>query len=201
MTAPPSEKPAAAAPAGLRIAIVGAESTGKTALAERLATRLSEHTGWHSTWVPEWLRAWCDREGRTPRPDEQRAIAEQQQALIEAAAARHALVVCDTTPLMTAVYSRLLFWDTTLDGYALARQREVTLTLVTAPDIPWVADGLQRDGPQVRGPVDEAVRELLTEHRLPWARVTGEGEARVDNAVAAVLAHLRGKGLWRAPRA
>jgi len=192
-------QPGAAAPTGLRIAIVGAESTGKTALAEQLALRLAGRTGWPSTWVPEWLRAWCDREGRTPRRDEQRAIAEQQQVLIEAAAARHALVVCDTTPLMTAVYSRLLFWDTSLDGYALARQREVTLTLVTAPDIPWVADGLQRDGPQVRGPVDEAVRELLTEHHLPWARVTGEGEARVDNAEAAVMAHLRGKGLWRAP--
>ena len=179
----------------LRIAIVGAESTGKTALAAALAGRLAAQTGWRCTWVPEWLRDWCDQAGRTPRRDEQRAIAEQQQALIERAAAGHDLVVCDTTPLMTAVYSRLIFWDTTLDAYAVARQREVSLTLLTALDLPWVADGLQRDGPQVRAPVDEAVRELLTEHRLPWARVAGEGEARVDNAVAAVTTHLRGKGL------
>lgn len=181
--------------AALRIAIVGAESTGKTALAAALAERLAQHTGWRCTWVPEWLRTWCDRAGRTPRRDEQRAIAEQQQALIDDAAASHDLVVCDTTPLMTAVYSRLLFWDTTLDAYAVARQREVSLTLLTALDIPWVADGLQRDGPQVRGPVDEAVRELLTEQRLPWARVAGEGEARVENAAAVVTTHLRGKGL------
>lgn len=179
----------------LRIAIVGAESTGKTALAAALAERLAQHTGWRCTWVPEWLRTWCDRAGRTPRRDEQRAIAEQQQALIEDAAASHDLVVCDTTPLMTAVYSRLLFWDTTLDAYAVARQREVSLTLLTALDIPWVADGLQRDGPQVRGPVDETVRELLTEQRLPWARVAGEGEARVENAAAVVTTHLRGRGL------
>ena len=181
--------------AALRIAIVGAESTGKTALAAALAERLAQHTGWRCTWVPEWLRTWCDRAGRTPRRDEQRAIAEQQQALIDDAAASHDLVVCDTTPLMTAVYSRLLFWDTTLDAYAVARQREVSLTLLTALDIPWVADGLQRDGPQVRGPVDEAVRELLTEQRLPWAGVAGEGEARVENAAAVVTTPLRGKGL------
>ena len=64
----------------IRIALLGAESTGKTALAATLAERLAQHTGWRCTWVPEWLRTWCDRAGRTPRRDEQRAIAEQQQA-------------------------------------------------------------------------------------------------------------------------
>ena len=89
----------------LRIAIVGAESTGKTALARALAGRLAELTGRRCTWVGEWLRHWCEREGRTPRPDEQAAIAEHQHRLIDAAAAAHDLVVCDTTALMTAVYS------------------------------------------------------------------------------------------------
>jgi nicotinamide riboside kinase len=173
---------------GLRIAIVGAESTGKTVLAQALARRLASLTGWRCTWVPEWLRQWCDAHGRTPRADEQRAIAERQQALIDQAAAQHDLVVCDTTPLMTAVYSQLLFADHTLEAYAVAQQRRCQLTLLTALDIPWVADGLQRDGPQVRLPVDDAVRQLLTVHGLPWAVVSGSGEARLDAAVAAVAA-------------
>jgi nicotinamide riboside kinase len=177
----------------LRIAIVGAESTGKTALAGALADRLARLTGLRCTWVGEWLRPWCEREGRTPRPHEQAAIARQQQVLIDQAAARHDLVVCDTTPLMTAVYSGLLFGDRSLDAYAIDQQRRCQLTLLTALDIDWVADGLQRDGPQVRIPVDDRVRALLAEHALPWSLVSGQGAARLEAALDAVAPLLRGR--------
>ena len=175
----------------LRIAIVGAESTGKTALARALAAELAALTGLRCTWVGEWLRSWCEREGRTPRPDEQSAIARQQQALIDEAAAQHDLVVCDTTPLMTAVYSDLLFNDRALDAYAVAQQRRCQLTLLTALDIAWQPDGLQRDGPHVRTPVDNRVRALLTGHALPWSLVAGQGAARLERALDAVAPLLR----------
>ena len=185
----------------IRIAIVGAESTGKTALAQALALRLAALTGRRCTWVDEWLRHWCEREGRTPRPDEQLAIAVHQHALIDAAAAHHDMVVCDTTALMTAVYSDLLFDDRSLEDYAIAQQRRCQLTLLTALDIAWVPDGLQRDGPQVREPVDNRVRALLIGHQLPWALVGGQGDARLDAAVDAVAPLLRastapGSGLF-----
>ena len=178
----------------LRIAIVGAESTGKTALAQALAGRLAALTGRRCTWVGEWLRDWCEREGRTPRPDEQAAIAEQQHRLIDAAAANHELVVCDTTALMTAVYSGLLFDDRSLETYAIAQQRRCALTLLTALDIAWVADGLQRDGPQVRGPVDDRLRAVLIGHQIPWSLVSGQGDARLEAAVDAVAPLLRRDG-------
>jgi nicotinamide riboside kinase len=177
----------------LRIAIVGAESTGKTVLAQALASELATLTGLRCTWVGEWLRDWCEREGRTPRPDEQAAIARHQQALIDEAAARHELVVCDTTPLMTAVYSDLLFDDRGLDAYAVEQQRRCQLTLLTALDIAWEPDGLQRDGPQVRTPVDNRVRALLMSHALPWSLVAGQGAARLAAAVDAVAPLLRGR--------
>jgi len=175
----------------LRIAIVGAESTGKTALAQALAARIAGLTGLHCTWVPEHLRAWCDAQGRTPRPDEQAGIAATQQQLIDAAAAMHDVVVCDTTPLMTAVYSTWLFQDTSLQALAVAHQRSCHLTLLTALDIDWQPDGLQRDGPQVRLPVDDCIRSLLIGHGLPWALVTGQGAARVESALDAVAPLLR----------
>lgn len=179
----------------LRIAIVGAESTGKSTLAQDLARRLAEHTGLPCTAVGEWLRDWCALHGRTPRQGEQRGIAEHQQALIDAAAQQHALVVCDTTPLMTAVYSALLFNDRNLEAYAVAQQRRCALTLLTALDIPWVADGLQRDGPQVRAPVDGRLRTLLIGAGLPFATVAGSGAARVQSALDALTPLLRSHGL------
>jgi len=175
----------------LCIAIVGAESTGKTALAQALAARLAQDTGLKVAWVPEWLRQWCDATGRTPLPHEQAAIARAQHERINAAAADHDVVVCDTTALMTAVYSRLLFDDRSLEARAITLQRRMALTLLTALDLPWVPDGHQRDGPQVQGPVDALLRELLLAHRLPWALVSGTGEARLASAVDAVAPLLR----------
>lgn len=175
----------------LLIAVVGAESTGKTVLAQALAARIAEATGLRCAAVAEHLRAWCDRMGRTPRIDEQPAIAEAQRAAIETAALTHDVIVCDTTPLMTAVYSRLLFDDDSLTAEALAWQARCAITLLTALDLPWVADGQQRDGPQVQVPVDNLLRGLLTKHRMPWALVGGVGAARVEGALDAVAPLLR----------
>jgi nicotinamide riboside kinase len=176
----------------LRIAIVGAESTGKTALAQALAARLADKTALRVSWVPEWLRQWCDAHGRTPQAHEQAGIARAQHARIEAAAAAHDVVVCDTTALMTAVYSRFVFGDGALDDEAAALHRGMSLTLLTALDLPWEPDGLQRDGPQVRAPVDTLLRALMLARRLPWTVVVGQGPARLDAAMAAVQPLLAG---------
>jgi nicotinamide riboside kinase len=187
---------------GLVIAIVGAESTGKTTLATALAARVERECGLGSIAVAEYLREWCDHTGRTPRAEEQAHIAATQRRRIEAAAAAHAVVVADTTPLMTAVYSRFVFADRSLDAVAGAwHARAVAHTLVTALDLPWRADGLQRDGEHVREPVDALLRELLATHHVPWSSVLGECEARVNNAFDSVAPLLReraapGSGLF-----
>jgi len=170
----------------LRIAIVGAESTGKSTLAQALAQRLGADFGLRAACVPELLRAWCDAHGRTPTAPEQWEVARSQQDAIEAAARGAEVVVCDTTPLMTAVYSRMLFDDGSLDEVARAAHATMDFTLLTALDLPWIADGLQRDGPHVREPVDLLVRERLVRWGVPWALVGGTGEARVANALDAL---------------
>jgi nicotinamide riboside kinase len=176
----------------LRIAIVGAESTGKTTLAHALGAALAERSGWRVAVVAECLREWCDAAGRTPRADEQAAILREQHARIEAAAERHEIVVADTTGLMTAVYSRLLFDDATLEADAVAHHRRIAVTLLTAIDLPWIADGHQRDGAHVREPVDATLRELLARHGLPYHVIGGAGEVRLAQALAAVQPALRG---------
>lgn len=186
----------------LVIAVVGAESTGKTTLAAALAQRIAADTGLACTHVDEHLRHWCEAAGRTPRVDEQRGIAEATQQRIAQAAASHEVVVADTTALMIAVYSRLVFGDRSLDAWAGAEHRRSTaLTLVTALDLPWVPDGLQRDGPHVRAPVDTMLRELMAAHGIGWSLVSGSGDARLASAIDAVTPLLReragaGSGLF-----
>lgn len=167
------------------ITLLGAESTGKTTLALGLAESLSAR-GLRVAQVPEYLREFCDREQRTPRIDEQRGIAAEQTRRIATAAERHDIVVADTSALMIAVYSDQVFADTSLYDEALAAHARSDLTLLTALDLPWQADGLQRDGPQVREPVDAKVRTALGRARIDWAVVFGQGPARLANALAAV---------------
>lgn len=181
------------APEALRIALVGAESTGKTTLAQALPARIEALSGLRCALVSERLRAWCDTMGRTPLRHEQAAIAEAQHKAIEQAAARHDVVVCDTTALMTAVYSELIFDDTSLTAAAIAWQRRCQLTLLTAIDLPWVADGHQRDGPQVRAPVDARLRALLQQHGIGFNVVAGQGERRLAHALETITPLLKGR--------
>lgn len=188
-----------AARRALRIAVVGAESTGKSTLVQALAARLADEFGLRAVGVPEYLRDWCIARARTPTAGEQREVAEGQRRAIDAAAARADVVVADTTPLMTAVYSRYVFGDESLDVAAREAHACIDFTLLTALDLPWIADGLQRDGPQVREPVDRLVRALLVDWGSPWAVVHGLGEARTDHALDALRPLLAAWG--RAPAA
>ena len=167
------------------VGIVGAESTGKTTLAGELHAALRGE-GLSVALVGEYLREFCDARGRTPRVDEQAGIAQEQARRIAAAADSHDIVIADTTALMIAVYSDHIFDDTGLYDDALAAQRACTLTLLTALDIPWQADGLQRDGPHVRAPVDLRVRAALERGGIGYSIVAGTGPARLSHALLAV---------------
>lgn len=170
------------------IAVVGAESTGKSTLVQQLAEALRAD-GLVVAQRDEYLRSFCDQHGRTPRQDEQAHIAAEQTRRI--AAARDArllpvdVVVADTTALMTAVYSDYIFGDPTLYPQALADHRQADLTLLMALDLPWIADGLQRDGPQVQQPVDQMLRRALLGAGIGFSVIGGVGPQRLANARAA----------------
>jgi nicotinamide riboside kinase len=169
----------------MKIALLGAESTGKTRLAGELADRLRAQ-GKSVAVVPELLREWCEREGREPRPEEQLPIAREQEKRVDDAAHTHDVVIADTTALMVAIYGGMLFADGELYRFALERLRRYELALVTGLDLPWVADGLQRQGPQGREEVDALVRKGLADAGVAYRVVYGRGEDRLANALAAI---------------
>jgi nicotinamide riboside kinase len=167
------------------IVLLGAESTGKTTLALQLRQALGD--GARSVaCVPEYLREFCDAHGRTPRCDEQRHIADTQTHRITEAARNHDIVVADTTALTIAVYSEQVFGDIGLYPATEAEHAAYDLTLLCALDLPWRADGLQRDGPQVREPVDALLRAALGRAGVAYSVVSGLGATRLENALACV---------------
>lgn len=170
-----------------RVALLGAESTGKSRLAQELADHLRGR-GLRAVAVPEVLREWCERQGRAPRPEEQLALAREQERRVELAARDHDLVVSDTTALLVAIYAGMLFPDGELLCFARERQRTYDATLVTGLDLPWVPDGLQRDAAHAREEVDTLVRSLLQSAQVPFQVVYGSGAQRLQSALLAMAA-------------
>lgn len=165
----------------MKIAILGAESTGKTTLAAAL------HKAVGGVIVPEVLRAWVDYQGRVPKRHEQRHIFEAQIAReTEACALGVTPVLCDTTPLSIALNSVLYFDDDSLLPEAIAHQRSYSHALLCLPDFPWVPDGLQRDSPQMQARFHARLIDTLHTHALPYTPVAGQGAAREARAIATV---------------
>ena len=173
-----------AATAPVRIAVIGAECTGKSSLCEALAVRLP------ALWVPEALREFCDRQGRTPRADEQAGLIVKQLAR-ETAALRLAReracdwLVIDSSPLATALYSIELFDDPSLLEAAIAHQRGYDLTLLAGIDLPWAADGIQRDGPDARDAFHARLVAVLAEARIAHTLLHGAMPDRLREALLA----------------
>ena len=167
-----------------RIAILGAESTGKTSLVHAVAQQLRGQ-GARVQVIEEVLRRWCQHHGRTPHAQEQADIVQTQIALVDAAASCDYLL-CDTTPLMTAIYSDVLFSDVTLYPVAVQQQRRYTVNLLAQPDLPWQPDGLQRDGLAAQKRIDQRLREVLQTFAIPSVAVNGVGAQRLACAMAAI---------------
>jgi HTH-type transcriptional regulator, transcriptional repressor of NAD biosynthesis genes len=164
----------------MKIAVMGAECTGKTQLAKALAEALSAQC------LPEVLREFCEQQQRLPKADEQVRI---MRAQIKQEVACQTSFVVDCPPLMTAIYSAHYFGDQTLFEQALLHQRSYNLTLLCAPDLPWQADGLMRDGPATQKQIAARISEALAQHRIAYTLVSGRGEERLTQALLALRAH------------
>ena len=169
------------------ICIIGAECTGKTTLARAHAAHFD------CPWVAEHLRDFCDSRGRTPTRDEQLPILETQYHAELAARGNAAqqdkpFVFCDTAPLLTAIYSDFIFGDQSLYARARALHSNYALTLLLAPNIAWVGDGLQRVGAQVRAPITQMIVRELGAMEMPLTLIAGQENGRIAAAIDAIKA-------------
>lgn len=174
------------------VALLGAESTGKSQLAASLAARF-EQAGQKTLLVQEPLRQWCIAQGRSPLPHEQWQLAHQHAQTLRqlrtagtqcGAQSPLQVLIADTTPLQTAAYSAYYFQDTSLDGFATAMHADFfDATLLMGLDLPWQPDPGQRSGAKTQAPVDAHLRRLLNaQPGHSYALVYGQGAVRTENA-------------------
>jgi NadR type nicotinamide-nucleotide adenylyltransferase len=162
----------------LRVAIHGAESTGKTTLAAALAARLV------TAWVPEYARTLLEaQEGRLTY-DDLDTIARGQaasQAALEAAAGP--VLVCDTDAAATAVWSEVLFERVSTTVRDAAAAVTADLTLLTDPSVPYEADLVRYRPADDRPAFTTRLREALTARGRRVVMVQGDLEARLETAL------------------
>ena len=166
------------------VAILGAESTGKTTLCRDLAA----HFG--SPWVPEYMRTYLqvkwDNEQLTCTWDDLLPIAQGQIDLENKLAKQAAqlpddnrYLFCDTSLFELMVYANWYYGDCpeTLSQAALTHHYD--LILLTEVDIPWVADDL-RDSPHQREDISAYFASQLTLHNKDIQRIGGDRVQRVQ---------------------
>ena len=167
----------------ISIAILGAESTGKTTLCRDLA----EHLG--SLWVPEYMRTYlqkkwndeqltCTWEDLLPIAQGQIELENTLAKQIASTADKGPYLFCDTSLFELMVYSHWYYGDcpSALTGAALAHHYD--LILLTEVDVPWVADDL-RDSPHQRKEISAFFESQLIHHQKPYRRIGGDREERV----------------------
>lgn len=162
-----------------RVAVVGGESTGKSTLVDALGARYGEPC------VAEYGRTlWEERRGQLVYDDLRaigvRHVADEGDAVSRASRC----TFVDTTPLTTLWYS--------IDGYGTADPelvglswRRYDLTLLCAPDFPFVQDG-SRSSEDFRVRHDRWLRAILRTRGVDYIDVRGAIDARVAQ-VAALL--------------
>lgn len=177
--------PAARAALVRRAVVVGAESTGKSTLAEAIAGELG--TVWvpeHGRWYWEGRRHLADQAWTT---DEFRRIAIAQRRL-EDDLARKAVggfLVVDTDALVTAVWHERYLGhpDPILDEMAAATEPD--LYLICDDSIPWVQDGTRESEPARRW-MQLAIVERAHASSAAVAVIEGSSTERVARALDVV---------------
>ncbi len=158
------------------IAITGAESTGKTTLAEALAEAL-----------PGQLVTEASRDLLAPGAlydlDDVVAIGHEQNRRERLALqSTSGWVVADTDLLVIRIWlqERFQVWPETLAQ--LWNLQPPRIWILTSPDIPWEPDPL-RENPHDRERLHELYRQSLSVSQAPWVEVSGPVGSRLQQAL------------------
>jgi NadR type nicotinamide-nucleotide adenylyltransferase len=165
----------------IRVVVTGSECTGKTTLAAALAERFGAPR------VPEYARQFVAETGRAPEHGDVEAIARGQIRLEEELAQKaNGLLVQDTDLLSTVVYSWHYYGGCPSWVETALSDRAADLYLLAGIDVPWVADGDQRDRGDRREEMQQLFRQALIDRGLRFVEVAGPAETRLALAVTEV---------------
>jgi len=168
------------------ICLHGPESTGKSTIAPRLAARYA------GVVQDEYGREYAETVGIDFTMADLVAIGVEHDRITQQLLGDGAdPLILDTDPLMTAVWADMLF--ECRDPWFDAWERTAEFYLLFDIDLPWIEDGTRMFGTaELRQKFFDLSRAELERRGVPWALVSGQDEARLANAIAAIEGHFGG---------
>jgi HTH-type transcriptional repressor of NAD biosynthesis genes len=119
----------------LTVAILGAESTGKSTLVKAVA----EHFG--CAYAPEWGRTISEVKPELNDEDFDAIVDVQARLLRAAQIGSNGLCLADTEAITTALFAPIYLGHEHAAAWKAARQQRMDLYIVLAPSVPWINDG------------------------------------------------------------
>lgn len=164
-----------------RIVLTGAESTGKSTLASALSGYYGE------PWTHEFVRQYVDDLDRELCVEDLEAIAKGQFTLEDHALPQAKRFILHDTNILSSIIYANYYFETVLDWVNDAfLARDYSLYLLCMPDIPWVADEGQREGPEVRDRLHQLFKSALDELGLRYVEISGNETERFGAAIQAI---------------
>lgn len=166
-----------------KIAIVGAESTGKTWLCEQLAKH------YNTVWVPEYAREYFnDSDIYNYTRTDLEIIATRQLALEDVYLQKaNKFLFCDTAMITLKIWADLEFGKPTEQLQTLIEQGSYDLYLICDNTVPWQADP-QRLNKFSREMILQLNIQAVENLKQPYRLITGIGNARLQLAKEIVFA-------------
>lgn len=165
-----------------KVVIIGPESTGKSTLAQNLAHSFNE------PWVPEYARKYLENLNREYNYTDLLNIAKgqlrQEDQQIKMA---QKVLFCDTNLEVVKVWSEHRFKKTHPWIMKHVKNRQYDLYLLTDIDMPWQEDPLrEHPQPAMRLFFMDIYHQLLLEAKVPFVKISGNQEMRLNQATEAV---------------
>lgn len=168
----------------LKVALIGAECTGKTTLCQALAQQFN--TVWVAEYMRNYLQEKWDTQQQTCTWDDLLPIAQGQidDENFKTTQA-NGILFCDTTLFELMVYSYLYYGQCPTEIEYGAIHHHYDLIFFTDIDVPWQADDL-RDKPNERQEVFDFFKLYLERYQKPYIILSGNHASRLYHATQVI---------------
>lgn len=165
----------------IKIAVIGAESTGKSELCEALAKH------YNTVWVPEYAREYFNDSDIYNYTIEDLIIIAEKQIALENEIAKKAkrFLFCDTTLITLMIWSELEFKQTPEFISKNLSKIKYDHYFITANDLPWTEDPL-RQNKFSRDMILEMNKKEVKDLNASFSIISGMNEERVKNAIKVI---------------
>jgi NadR type nicotinamide-nucleotide adenylyltransferase len=170
-----------------KIAVVGPESTGKTALSRNLANH------YQSIWVPEYAREYVEKLNRQYNYQDIELIAKrqiEQEQSVELQESDRAFVFFDTDLIITKVWFEYCYRKAPEYVEKRLKTGFFDLYLLCYPDLEWEPDPVREHGGDDRIYFFNRYKNEIEKLGKPFIHIQGQGDNRLNNAIKGIEEYL-----------